>query len=293
MTVDVDPRVVLKMLAGDLPADLRAHLLLVGSLAAAYHHRDQRHAAAVRTKDADLVIQPASALPELGAIAAKLLTAGWRPTENTRPGRPTDADADLAVIRLHPPSRNTYFIELLGMPHLAQSASRKWERIELRGTAVDGWYVVPCFRYMALFESELQTSELGIKYASPTLMALANLLAHPVIGPEKIGDTEILRSAKDLGRAVSLAWLDREAIDEWADVDWRALERHFGDEARPLAARAPMGLRALLANGLALSQAYDLATGGLLVGAGVTRPAFEATAQTLLDVLEELAAHGA
>ncbi len=211
-----------------------------------------------------------------------------------KPGAAGAPDDDLAVIRLHPPERDFYFIELIGLPRPDQRDAKRWERVELNGTRCDGWYVVPCFRYMALFGSDVRNSTTPIAYASPALMALANLLSHPTIGTATIANTDDLRSAKDLGRVLSLARLaSAEELEGWPTIWWSALQKHFGHEAQALATRAGAGLRALLGDGYALGQAFDLATNGLLAGRGVGRDNFEIVAQQLISItvaeLRELA----
>src|SRR5688500_7836991 len=59
---------LIERLAKELPEDLRAHLFLVGSLAAAYHHLDDRM---VKTKDADLVVHPARDVLSAAQIAER------------------------------------------------------------------------------------------------------------------------------------------------------------------------------------------------------------------------------
>jgi hypothetical protein len=89
----------------------------------------------------------------------------------------------------------------------------------------------------------MRSSEAGIDYAAPEVMALANLLSHPRLGTERmsalIGGRKLLRSAKDLGRVLALAYLTPdEEMESWADSWWVALERHFPDEAAQLADQA-------------------------------------------------------
>lgn len=54
----VDPRALFARLRAELPADVIDHIVVIGSLAAAYHHAEQVRGG-VKTKDADLVIHPA------------------------------------------------------------------------------------------------------------------------------------------------------------------------------------------------------------------------------------------
>jgi hypothetical protein len=80
-------------------------------------------------------------------------------------------------------------------------------------------------------------------------------------------------------------------IDDWPQIWWSALTKHFNDEAVELAGRARQGIDALLDDARALRQAYDLSNTGLLTGVGVSAEAFEMTAKSLLEVtLRDLAA---
>lgn len=51
----VNPQVLFARLSAELPPDVAGHVLVVGSLAAAYHYADQLVSGGVKTKDADLV----------------------------------------------------------------------------------------------------------------------------------------------------------------------------------------------------------------------------------------------
>ncbi|MBX3415396.1 MAG: hypothetical protein KF708_22120, partial [Pirellulales bacterium] len=74
----LDPETLFQRLATDLPPTLRKHLFVTGSLAAAYHFRDQLIGRAVNTKDADLVVHPAGDTESCCRIAQQLLQLGWR-----------------------------------------------------------------------------------------------------------------------------------------------------------------------------------------------------------------------
>jgi hypothetical protein len=73
MSETLDSRLIFELLHSHLPAPLQDNLLVVGSLAAAYHYRQRLKQTAVNTKDCDAVVQPAGALAECKAIATKLL----------------------------------------------------------------------------------------------------------------------------------------------------------------------------------------------------------------------------
>ncbi len=51
----LDPNVIFDMIASQVPADLHDNVLVIGSLAAAYHYRTRIGAVAINTKDADVV----------------------------------------------------------------------------------------------------------------------------------------------------------------------------------------------------------------------------------------------
>ena len=70
--MNIDPNVLFEMVAATVPSDLHPNTLIVGSLAAADHHRDRLTGQAVATKDADMVVQPAGAVTECAAIARRL-----------------------------------------------------------------------------------------------------------------------------------------------------------------------------------------------------------------------------
>ncbi len=288
MNENVDPQLVLQLVANHVPPELHQNILLVGSLAAAYHYRAERANQPVRTKDADVIVQPAGAFHECIQIAQRLLDLDWRPTEKRR-CRPFPFDnpmSELDVIRLHPPQTDLYFIELLGLPLPEQREPKLEVAVQLR----DGYYMIPCFKFMAVLQSNQQTSSVGLQYASPALMALANLLHHPTLGTAFIADTAVLRSSKDLGRVLALAFLTpSDKLFQWHEMWWSALQHHFLNEAKDLAAQVGYGVVALLNDAAALRDAYDNATSGLLSGKNVTQDQFRvAGARLLTDVVREL-----
>lgn len=274
--IALDPGRLLARLAREIPRPLHRHLVLVGSLAAAYAYRGRLARRAVNTKDADVVVHPAGHVGSCREAAETLLAAGWRRTEKCWPqaGR---APADtLRAIRLHPPDSRDYFVEFLGMPARGQRAALAWRPVRLS----DGWYGVACLKQMALVAAARRRTPEGLEVAAPSSMALANLLSHPTLGAQRMseamGGRTLLRSAKDLGRVLALAWLEgREGAEAWA-VEWR---RRLG-AAR--LRRAGDGLRALLADPAALEEARLTTEVGLLNGLGVTTPMLRAVAEQLL-----------
>ncbi len=85
-------------------------------------------------------------------------------------------------------------------------------------------------------------------------MALANLLHHPTIGSQTIsgfiGERQIKRSNKDLGRVLALALLaerkNEDALLTWASLWAEALQTRFPARWRELALQAGDGLRQIL-----------------------------------------------
>jgi len=289
----LDPKRLFARLAGDIPAPLHRHVFIVGSLAAAYRFRARLERRAVNTKDADVVIRPAGDVRSTKALAGTLLANGWVRTPECFPQPKREPADGLRAFRLYPPRSRDYFVELLGLPARDQRRSLVW--IPVRMT--DGWYGVGCHRFMGLTALGRRNSPEGIEYASPAMMALANLLSHPSVGQQRmsgpIGGRRILRAAKDLGRVLALAWLSgREETLGWRD-EWRdGLRRCFPRRWRTLARRAGSGLRDLLASPAALEEARITTDVGLLNGRGVTGENLRAIGDQLLsDVLGPLA-HG-
>jgi len=287
---DLDPKAIFKMLADDIPKDLRAHMIVVGSLAAAYHFRASLRRKAVNTKDADVVVYPAGDVESVAALAATLLDLGWRPTEQCRPMKKSKPAEALRAIRLYPPKSTTYFVELLGLPKPSQREPKAWTSVQLS----DGWYGIPSFRYMALLARERCSTPEGIDHAHPSMMALANLLSHEEVGTQrmsgKIGERLILRAAKDLGRVLALVWLaGRDDSATWLQPWREGLRACFAKQWRGLAKRAGAGLRDLLARPPALEEARYAMEVGLLSGKGVTVNGLAAIGQQILrDLIEPL-----
>jgi len=287
----LDPETTFKLIATNLPASVHDHVVIVGSIAAAYYHRQALGNRQVQTKDADLVIQPAGDLATCRTIAEQLLTARWRRRADCTPSAtPTPQPSTLLrTLRLHPPDSDAYYIEILGLPSRKQHESVRFEPLEL----TDGWYGVPCFRYLSLVDFEQPTSSAGLRYAAPSMMALANLLSHPEVGTQRmsteLGGRKILRSAKDLGRVLALARLEERATTEaWADVWLRALRPRFPEEWPRLASRVGNGLNALLDNQDAFEEAHHAAAVvGLLSHLRMTLDELRAIAEQFLeDVVE-------
>lgn len=280
--MSVSAEATMKLVASQLPSSLHPNVLLVGSLAAAYHYRTQL-GTDVRTKDADVVIQPAGSLSTCRDIALRLLEHGWRRTEKCFPSRTAAPTDSLRAIRLYPPRVTSYFVELLALPERRQTDSRVWSPVELD----DGWYGVPSFRFMGLFEHVQQTSKEGLAYPHPAMMALANALSHPGLGTDTMSESiegrTILRSAKDLGRVLALAWLEGpDALEEWPTLWQAALQSRFREAWRPFGRSAAAGVRALLASEDAFEQAHHTVTSGLLADKALSITALRATGERVL-----------
>ena len=74
----------------------------------------------------------------------------------------------------------------------------------------DGWNGLPSFRFLGVTSLNRLKSSVGVEYAAPSMMALANLLSHPEIGTARIESGPMaghLRAAKDLARVIALARL--------------------------------------------------------------------------------------
>ena len=286
----VDAEALFARIASELPADLLAHVYVAGSLAAACHYSAVLGTRAVKTKDADLVVHPARSLESVRGIAESLLAAGWRRREDCTPNATPEPVADLRAIRLYPPSHEEYFVELLNVP-VADQHGQRWLAVELD----DGWYGVPTFEFLSLTLFERERFDNGLEYATPAMMALANLLSHPTVGTAvtstPIEGQTVLRSAKDLGRVLALAWLEGPAgVERWLERWLRALQYCFEERWRELAARAGSGLRELLSDDDALEQAFHSCVYGLLAGRGVSLEQLRVAGERLLaDVIEPLA----
>jgi hypothetical protein len=294
----VSPAKVLREIAEAVPEDCRDKVIVIGSLAAGYYFFKDREGMEVRTKDADCLLSPrVEAIPSGIAITDQLMNAGWtyNPASGcTGPGNAETPDDALPAVRLLPPGETEWFIELLTVPEHSESRGRKWLRIETK----HGHFGLPSFGFLSLANYKPILTELGIYIARPELMALANLLEHPVIGTDVMsggfaGRTGVKRSNKDLGRVLALARLsvasNEDALLEWPAIWLEALQIRFPDEWRELGRRAGLGLRALLASPPDLEQALHTCVNGLLTSNPPTLAILRITGQRLLtDVIEPL-----
>lgn len=286
------PSGVMRAVAAALPDACHGNVVIIGSLAAGYHFFRNSPATQVRTKDVDCVLSPSiKAVPVGKRIAEELLAAGWSPRfmEHTpRPGSSETPDDELPAIRLNPPDTKTWFLELLTTPENQDQGRRTWNRVELP----IGDFGIPAFRFMSVAVWRPLESAFGIRYAQPALMALANLLEHPEIGPQVMGEPmegrKIKRTNKDLGRVLAIARLSEDAeLMLWPRTWQDALEHHFPAQAGELAARTGSGLRALLSSPDDLQQAAWSCNVGLLAAQPGTAEQLRFTGRRLLaDIID-------
>jgi len=297
----VAPAVVLGEIARAVPADCRENIIIIGSLAAGYHFFGSDPAMMVRTKDADCLLSPRSRALSAGVdITERLFQERWRFRADERwrqPGNASTPDAALPAVRLNPPNTADWFIELLAVPASRADEGPQWTRIE---TAF-GHFGLRSFRFLSLAAFEPIATPLGIHVARPDLMALANLLEHPAVWPETmsgvVGDREIKRSNKDLGRVLAIARLtigkNEDALLDWPAHWMSALRRLFPEDWRELASRCGHGLRELLAGPDDLDEARHTCEFGLLALQAPTaeqlRLAGLRLLQDAIDPLEQLA----
>ena len=294
----LSPRAVLARVAGQVPEECRANIIVVGSLAAAYQLLGERGGGLVRTKDIDCLLVPrVEAVRVATSVADALLAAGWRlraEGQHGQPGTSATLDDDLPVIRLNPPDATDWYIELLSVLEAGDPRDRTFDRVVLRD---GGHYAVASFRHLdVVVHQPIETPE-GIRCARLSMLALSNLLRNPTIRPARmLAGTEPgpRRSNKDLGRVLSIArLLGRDGVEQWPAAWLDALRRYYTDQWPQLAARVGDGIRALLASEGDLREALELSRLGLLAQAPMTPDAFRVVAERLLvDAVEPLEERG-
>jgi len=286
MMTPLSPDAIMRQIADAIPENIRGDIIVIGSLAAGYHFFAEDPDAAVTTKDVDCLLSPnVRAVESSKAVAERLLSEGWQLRIHEgfeRPGSAQTPTADLPFVRLNPPKNPEWFIELNASPAANQTEGKRLERV----TTTHGDFAIFSFRFLALVEEDPIATPYGVSIARPEMMALANLLHHPAIGPDLIQGTTDKRSNKDLGRVLALAWLanarDENAMSAWS-VNWQAaLQRRFPGDWKDLVAHAGDGLRALLASPPDLEQATRICNDGLLARRPVTSTNLAATGRRLL-----------
>jgi len=249
----------------------------------------------VRTKDVDCLLSPRiEAIASGQAMVKKLLAMGWTHRTEGGFGRPQETSTpteNLSAVRLYPPGSDDWFVELLTVPESENDRGKKWVPFRL----AEGYFGLCSFEFLSVAECDPYETEFGIRYARPEMMAIANLLTHPAIGPDVMSTDyngrAIKRSNKDLGRVVALAGLS--PVDDpakWPQL-WRdALIKCFPSRWRYLAASAGDGLRALLTSEPDLEEALLTCNLGLLAAHPLTLEEIRATGRRLLqDAIEPLA----
>jgi hypothetical protein len=296
------PYAVMAQIAAALPADCRQDVIVIGSLAAGYHFFAGDGERSIRTKDVDCMFSPhARAVAAAVEVTERLLAAAWQPRTEGEWGKPGDGDTPddrLPMIRLKPPGAEggggaTWFLELLGAPEQGSGQPKAFHRVQ---TSI-GHFAICNFNFLTLAEWKPILTQHGLHIARPEMMALANLLHHPAIGPELISGTTEKRSNKDLGRVLALAWLTAERdrregtdeLDAWADRMADALRDRLPGRARNLALGAGTGLRELMASDGDRDEALAICNRGLLASMEAGRDAFAAIGRRVIQqVIEPL-----
>ena len=231
MTKTIDPRELFALLDSELPKDVHAHVVVVGSLAAAYHYADELVVGGVKTKDAALLIHPAGHTIAAREIAMTLFEHRWRERDlsNRSPGTASTPADQLPAIRLYPPEHENYFVELLMVPEGETPGAKPWASVDL---GERGYYGLPGFEFLPLTTVLRQRRGGGIEYAHPAMMALANLLSHQKLSDHVMSSPiegwTVHRHAKDLGRIIALFHLaPDEERDQWHSYWLRASKDRF------------------------------------------------------------------
>lgn len=292
------PGAVLRQVAEALPAACRDQVIIIGSLAAAYHFFGTDTGKELRTKDVDCMLVPhAKAVAAARDVAEQLLAAKWTlRTDDPRwatAGTADQADEDLPLVRLNPPANTAWFVELMGVPAEANNGLpvKAYERL----TTSIGDFALCSFGFLGLAEWKPNDTPFGIRIASPEMMALANLLHHPAIRAQSMsgggfGSNPVKRSNKDLGRVLALAYLTRPGeLEVWSERWMDALMAKFPGRAKALALVAGSGLRQLLRSEEDLDQAVLTCNLGLLSSMDVSRDMLVGIGRRVLaDVIEPL-----
>lgn len=295
----VRPRQALREIAEAIPRDCMDNLTIIGSLAAGFHFEDLITGMAIRTKDADGLISPRIEAVEAGrAITERLFQEGWRfrsDGEFGEPGTTVTADRDLPAVRLYPPDGSEWFIELLTVPESPEDLEKNWVRLITSG----GHFGLPSFGYLAIAGYTPDTTELGIRIARPEMMALANMLEHPIIRPDLmsglIAGRKIKRSNKDLGRVLAISLLasrrDEDALLGWPTLWQKGLQDILPQSWEDKCLQAGSGIREMLeiAHELDLDEAHHTCVNGLLASVPPTMEQLRIAGDRLLvDAIEPL-----
>lgn len=285
----LDAGQLLALLAGRVPPRLRPHVVVIGSIAAAWAYRDVSGMHAVATKDIDLLLRPAvDAVATAQRLGQQLLGEGWQPRfpNGIAPGNERTPDDDLPALRLSPPGDDAgWFVELLAEPSPGQVDRRHWRRFR---TAL-GDFGLPSFRYLPVAVHAAEQTVFGLQVARPARMALAHLLEHA--DPDRTPISGLPgnppRFVKDVGRAIALWWLAREqsalAGREWISHWNETLDMLYPANALDLRRQAAVGLRSVEH---VLRDAHRIALNSVLAPHGTTLDAFRRAYAGLLELSE-------
>lgn len=294
----VSPRAVLSEIVEAIPEDCKKNMIIIGSLAVGYHFFAENEEMVVRTKDADCLLSPRVEAVHAGEmITNQLLDCGWDFSNAGGWGLPGNENTqlnELSAVRLHPPGKKEWFIELLTVPEDSSDRDKKWKRLHTK----HGDFGLPGCGFLSLTNySPLEKEKLGIKIARPELMALANMLEHPEIKPETmsglIQNRETKRSNKDLGRVLAIAYLSTaqnpDSLETWSDMWQKALKNRFPENWQELAKKTGSGIRELLGSIPDLDEAYHTCRYGLLASQPPSQEQLRiAGERLLLDAIEPL-----
>jgi len=293
----VSPRAVLEEIAKAIPEDCKKNIIIIGSLAVGYYFFVDNRSMVVRTKDADCLLSPRVEAIHAGIVVTeRLFQEDWKFRSDEKWSKPGDEhtpDGKLPAVRLNPPSKSDWFIELLTVPESSSDRKKKWIRLETS----HGHFGLCSFGFLSLTNYEPLSTELGIFIARPELMALANMLEHKEIASEKmsglIQGRAIKRSNKDLGRVLAISYLsirkNEDALLNWTDIWQKALQDRFPEDWHNLAHRTGAGLRELLDSAQDLNEAHHTCAYGLLASRPPTMEQLKMAGLRLLqDAVEPL-----
>jgi len=287
---ELDAAVLLQRVADKIPFALRPNVVVIGSIATAWHFRDVSGNYTVATKDIDILLRPSiSAVATAETLGKELLREGWTPQfpPGLAPGTAKTPTDDLPALRLSPPGEESgWFVELLAEPPKGQITRKHWRRFSTGA----GEFGLPSFRYMPVAVQGAEETVFGIRVAKPACMALAHLLEHAV--PDRTPISSLPgkppRFAKDVGRAISLWWLaGQQAVNVGAD--WlHAWQETFTALYPELQIEMHTGAR----DGLHsvtdyLRESHLIALNGVLAPHGTTLDAWRRAHASLLTLIDQ------